>query len=232
MTSGNRGRFVQQKALDGLTSLALLVISLAQLNIKPTPIPAVLDSGNTQRNQSNSPILWPDDVQIRHLFPQALTLSPIPHRFCHHRAGTVDEKIISMAYVALGIRMQDSRFGVAPPAWGAMIFAVNHFASFSCLSGRSVAPASGTLDWIGDTGKYPSGSPSRHAVLMTCVGILGFEFVAGSTPNALLNLPSAAHPQLRPSSRRGSRFSSAGQVSPSAVPSPPTRVPSSKGTGI
>ncbi|KAH6897992.1 hypothetical protein BKA70DRAFT_1437915 [Coprinopsis sp. MPI-PUGE-AT-0042] len=60
----------------------------------------------------------------------------------------------------------------------------------------------------------------------------GFEFVAGSTPNVLLNLPSAAHPQLRPSSQRGSRFSSAGRISPSAVPSPPTRVPPSMGAGI
>ncbi|KAH6910133.1 hypothetical protein BKA70DRAFT_1466451 [Coprinopsis sp. MPI-PUGE-AT-0042] len=60
------------------------------------------------------------------------------------------EDHIDGLWVALGIRTQDSRFDVAPPAWGAMISAVDHFASLSCLSRRSAVSSPGTPNWFWD----------------------------------------------------------------------------------
>ncbi|KAH6910086.1 hypothetical protein BKA70DRAFT_115721 [Coprinopsis sp. MPI-PUGE-AT-0042] len=50
VSSGTRGSSLWRKALDGLTSAALLFsVSPTRLSIKPTPIPAVPDNGVCQR---------------------------------------------------------------------------------------------------------------------------------------------------------------------------------------
>ncbi|KAH6873569.1 hypothetical protein BKA70DRAFT_1450205 [Coprinopsis sp. MPI-PUGE-AT-0042] len=129
--------------LGNLTSTAPLFISLAQLNIKPTPVLAVLSSWveinppppirpqpsrsgqrNARRNRSDSPTPWAGDDRVKTLSPQPLPPPP-PHpryqkheRSYQHQAGKAgDGAHIDEPWVALRTFTQDPRFGVAPPAW-------------------------------------------------------------------------------------------------------------------